>query len=70
MKKTAKSIDQDIWNHPDRLQKWTIERLQRLDFRSISESPSIPSGFPRRSSAHMGGAGPRGGADCLCRNKE
>ena len=31
MKKTAKSIDQDIWNHPDRLRKWTIERLQRLD---------------------------------------
>jgi hypothetical protein len=31
VKKTAKSIDQDIWNHPDRLRKWTIERLQRLD---------------------------------------
>ena len=34
MKKTAKSVDQDIWNHPDRLRKWTIERLQRLDFRT------------------------------------
>ncbi len=31
MKKTDKSVDQDIWNHPDRLRKWTIERLQRLD---------------------------------------
>lgn len=31
MKKTAKSVEQDIWNHPNRLRKWTIERLQRLD---------------------------------------
>ena len=31
VKKTDKSVDQDIWNHPDRLRKWTIERLQRLD---------------------------------------
>jgi hypothetical protein len=24
----VEAVDQDIWNHPDRLRKWTIERLQ------------------------------------------
>ena len=49
MKKTAKSIDQDIWNHPDRLRKWTIEQLQRLDsdaypnpLPSLLDSPGDP----------------------------
>ena len=49
MKKTDKSVDQDIWNHPDRLRKWTIERLQRLDsaaypkpLPSLLDSPGDP----------------------------
>ena len=49
MKKTDKSVDQDIWNHPDRLRKWTIERLQRLDSEaypnplpSLLDSPGDP----------------------------
>jgi hypothetical protein len=47
--KTDKSVDQDIWNHPDRLRKWTIERLQRLDSEaypnplpSLLDSPGDP----------------------------
>ena len=49
MKKIDKSVDQDIWNHPDRLRKWTIERLQRLDsdaypnpLPSLLDSPGDP----------------------------
>jgi hypothetical protein len=49
VKKTDKSVDQDIWNHPDRLRKWTIERLQRLDsdaypnpLPSLLDSPGDP----------------------------
>jgi hypothetical protein len=40
VKKTDKSVDQDIWNHPDRLRKWTIEQLQRL------ESDAYPHPLP------------------------
>ena len=49
MNKTDKSVDQDIWNHPDGLRKWTIERLQRLDSEaypnplpSLLDSPGDP----------------------------
>jgi len=49
VKKTDKSVDQDIWNHPDRLRKWTIEQLQRLDsdaypnpLPSLLDSPGDP----------------------------
>jgi hypothetical protein len=48
VKKADKSVDQDIWNHSDRLRGWTIEQLQRLESDGYPSLLGIP-GDPRRS---------------------